>query len=92
MVFQVTAINSLQGCTATVLLVWTDGDDNIFAQCANVGDSACVVKYVLSCHPFMRTIINITYHCERSKRIPLWISLTDHFVWVSYLNGNIISF
>lgn len=39
-------LNTLQGCTATVLLVWTDGDENFFAQCANVGDSACVMKYV----------------------------------------------
>lgn len=39
-------INSSQGCTATVLLVWADGEDNFFAQCANVGDSACVMKYV----------------------------------------------
>lgn len=38
--------NSSQGCTATMLLVWTDGDENFFAQCANVGDSACVIKYV----------------------------------------------
>ncbi|XP_057450289.1 protein phosphatase 2C 70 isoform X2 [Lotus japonicus] len=33
-----------EGCTATVLLVWTDGDENFFAQCANVGDSACVMS------------------------------------------------
>ncbi|KAF5752301.1 protein phosphatase 2C 70-like [Tripterygium wilfordii] len=33
-----------EGCTATVLLVWTDGDDNFFVQCANVGDSACVMN------------------------------------------------
>ncbi|XP_022862348.1 protein phosphatase 2C 70-like [Olea europaea var. sylvestris] len=32
-----------EGCTATVLLVWADGHENFFAQCANVGDSACVV-------------------------------------------------
>lgn len=36
----------LQGCTATVLLVWVDSDENYFMQCANVGDSACVLKYV----------------------------------------------
>lgn len=36
----------MQGCTATVLLVWADGDENFFAQCANVGDSACVMRYV----------------------------------------------
>lgn len=39
-------INSLQGCTATVLLVWADRDQNFFAQCANVGDSACVMRYI----------------------------------------------
>ncbi|KAL5782554.1 hypothetical protein ACOSP7_007583 [Xanthoceras sorbifolium] len=33
-----------EGCTATLLLVWTDGDENFFAQCANVGDSACVMS------------------------------------------------
>ncbi|VFQ65244.1 unnamed protein product [Cuscuta campestris] len=33
-----------EGCTATLLLVWTDGRDNFYVQCANVGDSACVVK------------------------------------------------
>ncbi|KAM7488635.1 hypothetical protein LguiB_026119 [Lonicera macranthoides] len=33
-----------EGCTATVLLVWSDGHGNFFTQCANVGDSACVVN------------------------------------------------
>ncbi|XP_061376541.1 protein phosphatase 2C 70-like [Gastrolobium bilobum] len=33
-----------EGCTATVLLVWADGDGNFFAQCANVGDSACIMS------------------------------------------------
>ncbi|KAA8548604.1 hypothetical protein F0562_000288 [Nyssa sinensis] len=33
-----------EGCTATVLLVWTDGHENFYAQCANVGDSACVMN------------------------------------------------
>ncbi|KAI9195981.1 hypothetical protein LWI28_020010 [Acer negundo] len=32
-----------EGCTATLLLVWADGD-NFFAQCANLGDSACVMS------------------------------------------------
>ncbi|MED6183761.1 hypothetical protein PIB30_040745 [Stylosanthes scabra] len=35
--------NYYEGCTATVLLVWADGE-NFFAQCANVGDSACVMS------------------------------------------------
>ncbi|XP_050219769.1 protein phosphatase 2C 70 [Mercurialis annua] len=33
-----------EGCTATVLLVWADDDKNFFAQCANLGDSACVMN------------------------------------------------
>nr|AGP76186.1 kinase-associated protein phosphatase [Brassica rapa subsp. chinensis] len=33
-----------EGCTATVLLVWKDGEENLFAQCANLGDSACVIN------------------------------------------------
>ncbi|KAL6503446.1 hypothetical protein OROGR_025369 [Orobanche gracilis] len=33
-----------EGCTATLLLVWADGHENIYAQCANVGDSACFVN------------------------------------------------
>ncbi|CAO2832083.1 unnamed protein product [Amaranthus hypochondriacus] len=33
-----------EGCTATLLLVWGDGYDSFFAQCANVGDSACVMN------------------------------------------------
>jgi hypothetical protein len=38
--------SSLQGCAATLLLVWADSDENFFAQCANVGDAACIMKYV----------------------------------------------
>lgn len=33
-----------EGCTATVLLVWADGNDSFFVQCANVGDSACIIN------------------------------------------------
>lgn len=33
-----------EGCTATVLLLWTDVDNNFYAQCANVGDSACFMN------------------------------------------------
>ncbi|KAK9723473.1 hypothetical protein RND81_05G001100 [Saponaria officinalis] len=41
------------GCTATVLLVWADGDESFFAQCANVGDPACVLKTRLLILHFM---------------------------------------
>ncbi|KAJ6853092.1 protein phosphatase 2C 70 [Iris pallida] len=33
-----------EGCTATVLLVWIGHNKEVFAQCANVGDSACVIS------------------------------------------------
>ncbi|KAG8081185.1 hypothetical protein GUJ93_ZPchr0007g5415 [Zizania palustris] len=33
-----------EGCTATVLLVWFDQNKDCFAQCANLGDSACVMS------------------------------------------------
>ncbi|KAB2064989.1 hypothetical protein ES319_A09G059300v1 [Gossypium barbadense] len=36
--------NYYEGCTATVLLVWADADENFYAQCANVGDSACLMN------------------------------------------------
>ncbi|XP_031096665.1 protein phosphatase 2C 70 [Ipomoea triloba] len=36
--------HNYEGCTATMLLVWADGQENFYAQCANVGDSACVVN------------------------------------------------
>ncbi|KAJ8766291.1 hypothetical protein K2173_022350 [Erythroxylum novogranatense] len=36
--------NHYEGCTATVLLIWTDGNRSFFAQCANLGDSACVIN------------------------------------------------
>ncbi|XP_074563770.1 LOW QUALITY PROTEIN: protein phosphatase 2C 70 [Curcuma longa] len=32
-----------EGCTATVLLIWFDHNKELFAQCANVGDSACLI-------------------------------------------------
>ncbi|KAE8686724.1 Protein phosphatase 2C 70 [Hibiscus syriacus] len=31
------------GCTATVLLVWAGDGEKLYAQCANVGDSACLI-------------------------------------------------
>ncbi|RWR93748.1 protein phosphatase 2C 70 [Cinnamomum micranthum f. kanehirae] len=38
------SMSTFQGCTATVLLVWADPHEEFFAQCANVGDSACVIN------------------------------------------------
>lgn len=36
----------MQGCTATVLLLWPDATSDFLAQCANVGDSHCIVRRV----------------------------------------------
>ncbi|XP_034911427.1 protein phosphatase 2C 70 [Populus alba] len=36
--------NYYEGCAATLLLVWADNDENFFAQCANVGDAACIMN------------------------------------------------
>ncbi|XP_062187320.1 protein phosphatase 2C 70-like isoform X2 [Phragmites australis] len=33
-----------EGCTATALLIWFDQNKDYFAQCANLGDSACVMS------------------------------------------------
>jgi protein phosphatase len=33
-----------EGCTATVLLLWPDANTGFYAQCANVGDSHCVIS------------------------------------------------
>ncbi|XP_030465915.1 protein phosphatase 2C 70 isoform X2 [Syzygium oleosum] len=35
--------HSYEGCTATLLLIWADGEGSFYAQCANVGDSACLI-------------------------------------------------
>ncbi|KAL9265405.1 phosphatase 2C 70-like protein [Drosera capensis] len=36
--------NYYEGCTATVLMVWAAGDRSFFVQCANVGDSTCIIR------------------------------------------------
>ena len=54
-------IRTMQGCTATLLLVWAVGDENLFAQCANLGDSACVIKYVSRCHPSFLAFLYILW-------------------------------
>ncbi|KAM3323701.1 protein phosphatase 2C 70 [Capsicum chacoense] len=55
-----------EGCTATVLLVWADGSENFYAQCANVGDSACVVN-VDGRQTKMTEDHRITSHAERLR-------------------------
>ncbi|XP_060217645.1 protein phosphatase 2C 70 [Lycium barbarum] len=55
-----------EGCTATVLLVWADGHENFYAQCANVGDSACVLN-IDGKQTKMSEDHRITSHSERLR-------------------------
>ncbi|KAJ8565860.1 hypothetical protein K7X08_008436 [Anisodus acutangulus] len=55
-----------EGCTATVLLVWADSHENFYAQCANVGDSACVVN-IDGKQAKMTEDHRITSHTERLR-------------------------
>ncbi|KAL5701789.1 protein-serine/threonine phosphatase [Ranunculus cassubicifolius] len=55
-----------EGCTATVLLVWADGQEDFCAQCANVGDSACLVN-VCGRQIKMTEDHRITAHAERNR-------------------------
>ncbi|THF97119.1 hypothetical protein TEA_001930 [Camellia sinensis var. sinensis] len=63
-----------EGCTATVLLVWTDSHENFFAQCANVGDSSCVMK--------IRSIENFgspKFSISLLSVLPIcWLEVTSH--------------
>lgn len=43
-----------------MLLVWADGSENFYAQCANVGDSACVVKCVITL-PSVISFLTVKY-------------------------------
>ncbi|KAM7259509.1 hypothetical protein ACFE04_015250 [Oxalis oulophora] len=55
-----------EGCTATLLLVWVDGARNFYAQCANVGDSACVIN-VEGKHTKMTEDHRISSYSERLR-------------------------
>nr|XP_027116244.1 protein phosphatase 2C 70-like isoform X2 [Coffea arabica] len=55
-----------EGCTATVLLVWADGNDSLFAQCANVGDSACIIN-IDGKHVKMTEDHRVTSYAERLR-------------------------
>ncbi|KAD5317848.1 hypothetical protein E3N88_17794 [Mikania micrantha] len=55
-----------EGCTATVLLIWADGHDNYFAQCANVGDSTCIAN-IEGQHVKMSEDHRISSYTERMR-------------------------
>ncbi|KAL0323566.1 UNVERIFIED_CONTAM: protein phosphatase 2C 70 [Sesamum angustifolium] len=68
--------NYYEGCTATVLLVWADGHKNFYAQCANVGDSACVMN-IEGKQIKMTEDHRITSHSERLRIQALGPPLRD---------------
>lgn len=55
-----------EGCTATVLLVWTADQEEFCAQCANVGDSACLMN-IHGRQIKMTEDHRITAHSERIR-------------------------
>ncbi|MCO5602578.1 hypothetical protein L7F22_056712 [Adiantum nelumboides] len=64
-----------EGCTATVLLVWLDASRVIYAQCANVGDSACIFsvngKYISMTEDHRLTgLTERARMLEMGKRLP----------------------
>lgn len=65
-----------EGCTATVLLVWLDASRVIYAQCANVGDSACIFsvdgKYIS-----MTEDHRLTSLAERSRMMEMGKQLRE---------------
>lgn len=92
--------NFMQGCTATLLLVWADCDDNFYAQCANVGDSACIMRYIyLANSNTWMTCLNFEWvmgrQCDywaiRNKITWLWwlmLASLSFCVWDSRGSGN----
>lgn len=69
-------IQSEEGCTATALLVWKDGDDNVCLQAANVGDSAAVFMHSESQNSFQMTADHrLTNPEERSRLADMGIHL-----------------
>ncbi|KAL0434431.1 UNVERIFIED_CONTAM: protein phosphatase 2C 70 [Sesamum latifolium] len=68
--------NYYEGCTATVLLVWADGHKNFYAQCANVGDSACFMN-IEGKQIKMTEDHRITSHSERLRIQALGPPLRD---------------
>ncbi|CAH2072379.1 unnamed protein product [Thlaspi arvense] len=65
-----------EGCTATVLLVWKDSEENLFAQCANLGDSACVINLDGRCIQ-MTEDHRVTSLTERRRIQEAGLSLRD---------------
>lgn len=65
-----------EGCTATVLLVWADCHEDLFAQCANVGDSACVIN-IGDKHITMTEDHRITSQSERHRLRNTGLPLKD---------------
>ncbi|KFK26172.1 hypothetical protein AALP_AA8G212200 [Arabis alpina] len=65
-----------EGCTATILLIWKDGEDNLFTQCANLGDSACVISLDGRCIQ-MTEDHRVTSLTERKRIQEAGLSLRD---------------
>lgn len=65
-----------EGCTATVLLLWSDLKEALFAQCANVGDSACIFS-IEGKHISMTEDHRLTSLSEKSRMLEIGKQLRD---------------
>ncbi|KAE8714581.1 OB-fold-like isoform 1 [Hibiscus syriacus] len=79
--YEIIIVIYLQGCTATLLLVWADADENLFAQCANVGDSACFMN-VDGKQIKMTEDHKITGYSERLRIEGIGVPLKDGETWL----------
>ncbi|KAJ7565195.1 hypothetical protein O6H91_02G052200 [Diphasiastrum complanatum] len=69
-------VHEYEGCTATVLLLWRDGDKGYYAQCANVGDSTCIFS-VGGNQVIMTEDHRLTSTTERSRLLAMGKHLRD---------------
>ncbi|CAN6482024.1 unnamed protein product [Victoria cruziana] len=65
-----------EGCCATVLLIWSDLHEGFFAQCANVGDSACIFN-IDGCQVVMTEDHRLTSESERTRLTEMGGPLRD---------------
>ncbi|CAM6098917.1 unnamed protein product [Calypogeia fissa] len=65
-----------EGCTATVLLVWWSESKEVYAQCANVGDSACVFS-IGDKHIPMTEDHRLTSYSERCRLLEMGKQLKE---------------
>lgn len=68
-----------------MLLAWASGHGDFFAQCANVGDSACVMKYVLVLSFLFYLLTVVT--CSRTFTCVVGVLNSERYVRFYFSNA-----